>query len=73
MHLPSRKIQAAVSNVKVSAKSVIAETDTGEWINFAELVDYQQQAFDNLKEIIAQQSNEDWQRSVTTKEFGKKS
>jgi uncharacterized damage-inducible protein DinB len=58
--------------VKVQAKTVIAQHDTGEWINLAELLEYQQYAFDNLKAIIERQTEEDWQQSITTKEFGTK-
>ncbi len=60
------------TEVKVSAKTVIAQHDTGEWTNLAELLEYQQYAFDNLKEIIEKQTVEDWAQTVTTKEFGTK-
>jgi uncharacterized damage-inducible protein DinB len=60
------------TEVKVQARTVIAQYDTGEWTNLQELLDYQQSAFDNLKAIIAKQTNEDWQQSITTKEFGTK-
>ena len=59
-------------DVKVSAKTVIAQHDTGEWTDLADLLGYQQYAFDNLKAIIEKQSDEDWQQSITTKEFGTK-
>jgi uncharacterized damage-inducible protein DinB len=59
-------------DVKVVAKTVIAQHDTGEWTNMAELVEYQQYAFDSLKAIIEKQTDEDWQQSITTKEFGTK-
>ncbi|MGZ5219987.1 MAG: DinB family protein [Chitinophagaceae bacterium] len=61
------------SEVKVSAKTVIAQRDTGEWTNMSELLEYQQYAFDNLKAIIEKQSGDDWQQTITTKEFGTKS
>src|SRR5690606_20276144 len=35
--------------LKVSAKTVIAQRDTGEWTNLPELLEYQQYAFENLK------------------------
>src|SRR5688572_21301828 len=35
--------------VSVHAKTVIAQNDTGEWTNLAELLEYQQYAFDQLK------------------------
>lgn len=60
------------SEVKVSAKTVIAQQDTGEWTNLKALLDYQQSAFDTLKTIIEKQTDEDWQQIITTKEFGEK-
>lgn len=61
-----------VPELKVHAKTVIAQHDTGEWTNLQELLDYQQDAFTRLKSIIEKQSNEDWQQVLTTKEFGTK-
>ncbi|MGZ8540582.1 MAG: DinB family protein [Chitinophagaceae bacterium] len=58
--------------VKVSAKTVIAQRDTGEWTNLAELLEYQLYAFENLKAIIEKQTGNDWQQTITTKEFGTK-
>jgi len=60
------------SEVKVQAKTVIAQHDTGEWTNLKELLDYQQEAYTQLKAIIEKQTDENWQESVTTKEFGTK-
>jgi uncharacterized damage-inducible protein DinB len=60
------------SEVKVQAKTVIAQHDTGEWTNLMDLLEYQQYAFDSLKAIIERQTEEDWQQTVTTKEFGTK-
>lgn len=60
------------SEVKVHAKTVIAQHDTGEWTNLKELLDYQQDAFDQLNSIIEKQTEEDWKQAVTTKEFGTK-
>jgi uncharacterized damage-inducible protein DinB len=60
------------SDVKVSAKTLIAQNDTGEWTNMQELVDYQTYAHDKLKEIIAKQHEGEWQQMVTTNEFGTK-
>jgi uncharacterized damage-inducible protein DinB len=60
------------SEVKVQAKTVIAQHDTGEWTDLATLLEYQQYAFDSLKAIIEKQTDEDWQQSITTKEFGTK-
>lgn len=60
------------SEIKVQAKTIIAQHDTGEWTNLKELLDYQQEAFNQLKAIIEKQTEEDWQQTVTTKEFGTK-
>lgn len=60
------------AEVKVQAKTVIAQHDSGEWINLPELLEYQQYAFDSLKSIIEKQTDEDWQQTITTKEFGTK-
>ena len=59
--------------LNVSAKTLIAQHDTGEWTNLQELMEYQQLAFDNLKAIIEKQTDDDWQQMITTKEFGTKS
>jgi uncharacterized damage-inducible protein DinB len=60
------------SEIKVQAKTVIAQHDTGEWTNLADLLTYQQEANDQLKTIIEKQSEEDWDQIITTKEFGAK-
>lgn len=59
--------------LNVSAKTVIAQKDTGEWISLAELLAYQHLAFNSLKEIIEKQTEENWSEMITTKEFGTKS
>jgi len=60
------------SDIKVQAKTVMAQHDTGEWTNLSELLEYQQKAFEQLKTIIEKQTDEDWQQIITTKEFGTK-
>jgi uncharacterized damage-inducible protein DinB len=60
------------SEIKVQAKTVMTQHDTGEWTNLKELLDYQQNAFEQLKTIIEKQTDEDWQQIITTKEFGTK-
>ncbi|WP_242928804.1 DinB family protein [Pontibacter vulgaris] len=60
------------SDIKVTAKTVISKYDTGEWVNLAELLSYQQQAANTLRSILQQQKDEDWETSITTKEFGEK-
>jgi uncharacterized damage-inducible protein DinB len=56
----------------VHAKTVIAQRDTGEWTNLAELLDYQTHAFHKLRNIILAQGDDDWSKTVATKEFGTK-
>ncbi|HNV30186.1 MAG TPA: DinB family protein [Cyclobacteriaceae bacterium] len=60
------------SEIKVQAKTVIAQHDTGEWTNLKELLVYQQEAFEQLKAIIEKQTDTDWEQIITTKEFGTK-
>lgn len=60
------------TDVKVQAKTVIAQQDTGEWTNLAELLEYQQYACESLKAILQQQTGEDWQATISTREFGTK-
>jgi uncharacterized damage-inducible protein DinB len=60
------------SELKVHGKTVVAQRDTGEWTNLKELLNYQQDAFAQLKAIIEKQTDEDWAKTVTTKEFGTK-
>lgn len=60
------------ADVKVIAKTVIAQHDTGEWINLEELKEYVIHSFETLKNTVATQSDEDWETIVTTKEFGSK-
>lgn len=58
------------TNVKVHARTVADQHDTGEWIHLKELLDYQQEAYQQLKTIIEKQSNDDWSQTITTREFG---
>lgn len=60
-------------DVKVHAKTVIAQKDTGEWTNYAELTAYEQYARQCLTNAIASQTNADWLSPVTTREFGTRS
>ncbi len=60
------------ADLKVQAKTVIAQHDTGEWTHLQELLDCQQFAYDHLKAIIEKQTDDDWQQTITTKEFGSK-
>lgn len=60
------------NTVKVTAKTVIDQRDTGEWTDFSSLKKYVADSFDKLKSIIEKQSDEDWEKSISTKEFGTK-
>jgi uncharacterized damage-inducible protein DinB len=60
------------SSVKVSAKTVIDKQDTGEWTDLEALKSYVDQSFEKLKSIVEKQTDEDWQSSINTKEFGTK-
>ena len=57
-------------DLKIQAKTLIAQRDTGEWTDLRELLDYQNFANESLKSILENQSTEDWLQSVTTREFG---
>ncbi len=60
------------SSVKVIAKTVIEKRDTDEWIDLETLKNYVSESFDQLKSIVAKQTDEDWETSINTKEFGTK-
>lgn len=60
------------SSVKVTAKTVIDKRDTGEWTNLEALKNYVSESFEKLKSIVEKQTDEDWETSITTKEFGTK-
>ena len=58
--------------VKVTAKTVIAQKDTGEWTNLTELLEYVEYSFQMLRSVLEKQQEEDWEATITTKEFGTK-
>lgn len=60
------------NTVKVTAKTVIEKRDTGEWTNLEELKEYVDYSFRSLHSIIEKQNDEDWETSISTKEFGTK-
>lgn len=61
-----------VTDLNVHAKTIIAQRDTGEWTNLKELLDYQREAYLELKAVLERQTDESWSEAVTTKEFGTK-
>lgn len=58
--------------VKVVAKTLIDGRDTGLWTNFQELKDYVKLSFETLYDIVARQTDADWETVISTKEFGTK-
>lgn len=58
--------------VKVHAKTVIAQRDTGEWTKLSDLLEYDQLAFESLKSALLAHDEEAWEELVITKEFGTK-
>lgn len=60
-------------SIKVSAETVKAQHDTGEWTNLEELLSYVDDSFEKLKAIVEKQSAEDWESTIITREFGTKS
>lgn len=60
------------SDLKVSAKTVIAQHDTDEWSDLEELKEYVVYSASMLLAIVEKQSDEDWDKKITTKEFGEK-
>lgn len=60
------------TDVSVVAKTVIDKFDSGEWIDLESLKEYVALSFEKLKEIVAPQTEDDWETSITTKEFGTK-
>ena len=59
-------------SIRVSAKTVIEKKDSGEWTDLESLKKYVHESFDKLKSIVEKQSEDDWESSITTKEFGTK-
>lgn len=60
------------ATVKVTAKTVIDKYDSGEWTDLEALKQYVTESEEKLKAIVAQQTDQDWETVITTKEFGTK-
>lgn len=58
--------------VKVAAKTVIDKRDTGEWTDIEALKNYVGQSLEILKAIVEKQTDEDWETTISTNEFGTK-
>ena len=60
------------ASVKVTAKTVIAQQDTGDWTDLDSLKRYVNESFEKLKNSVEKQSDSDWETTINTKEFGSK-
>jgi uncharacterized damage-inducible protein DinB len=58
--------------VQVSAKTVIAGHDTGEWTDLESLLAYVEESFSMLHDTLVSQPDSVWSEVITTKEFGTK-
>jgi uncharacterized damage-inducible protein DinB len=63
---------SGATDVNVSAKTVIEKHDTGERTDLEALKNYVVESADKLKSILAKQIDEDWETTISTKEFGTK-
>jgi uncharacterized damage-inducible protein DinB len=59
-------------DLQVHAKTVIDKKDSGDWTNLQELKNYISASAETLLKIIDEQSDSDWETSITTNEFGTK-
>ncbi len=60
------------NELKVTAKTLIDQHDTGEWTKLDELKKYVENSFSMLEAIIEKQTDMDWESIISTKEFGTK-
>lgn len=60
------------SAVQVSAKTVIAGHDTGEWTDLTSLLAYVEESFETLQSTLLTQPDSVWSEVITTNEFGTK-
>lgn len=57
-------------SLKVHAKTVIAQKDTGEWTDLNDLIHYTSESEIALQTEIEKQTDQDWETLIETKEFG---
>lgn len=57
-------------DIKIIAKTIIAQYDTGEWTDLAPILSILKRSRETLRTIISQQSNTNWTEEIVTKEFG---
>lgn len=60
-------------DVQVSAKTVIAKQDTGEWTDLSSLLEICAYAEQKLSTAIQMQEDHQWSEVIVTQEFGSKS
>lgn len=60
------------SKISVSAKTLIAQHDTGEWTDLPSLLEYVSHSAEALEIAIGLQSDQDWDTEIVTQEFGVK-
>lgn len=60
------------SDIRVKAKTVMDKRDTGEWNDLLELIDYVNFSATQLTETIQRMTDLDWEKEITTAEFGTK-
>lgn len=59
-------------SVQVKAKTLIDQSDTGQWTDLESLKTYVTESFDKLLSIVQEQSDIDWETTIVTREFGTK-
>lgn len=57
-------------DIKIIAKTIIAQHDTGEWTDLSPTLSILIRSRETLRTIISQQSNTNWTEEIVTKEFG---
>jgi len=60
------------TELKVTARTVIDQKDSGQWIHLEDLLDISKEAKDRLSEAILSQNETTWTDTISTKEFGEK-
>ncbi|MCK0192055.1 DinB family protein [Arenibacter sp. F20364] len=61
-----------IKDENVIAKTVIAQQDNGGWSYLSELLEYVEYSFQMLRSVLEKLREEDWEATVTSKEFGTK-
>lgn len=59
-------------DLKVTAKTIIEGKDTGGWTNESELKKIEKESYNALLNILEKQTDNDWENTTSTKEFGTK-